>query len=77
MNRRYKVPLLVIQSTDTMKDEEVDAARRGVICTLAKWCMPQCSVLGSVELIPTWVLRRYLVTACGNCLVHVLVRTLT
>ena len=53
MASMYRVPLLVVQSTDTMKDQEVDVARGGVVCTLAEWCMPQCSVLGSVGSNPT------------------------
>ena len=31
---------MVVQSTDTVKDQEVDVAREGVVCTLAEWCMP-------------------------------------
>uniref|UniRef100_M4BDN4 Uncharacterized protein n=1 Tax=Hyaloperonospora arabidopsidis (strain Emoy2) TaxID=559515 RepID=M4BDN4_HYAAE len=46
----------IIKSTDTMKNQEVDVARGGLVCTLAEWCTPQCSVLGSVFSIPMWVL---------------------
>ena len=54
----YGVPLLAVQSTDAMKDQDIDVARGGVLCTLSEGCMPQCSVLGSVGLIPTWVLPK-------------------
>ena len=58
MTSRYRVPLLVLQSTDATKDQEVGVARGGVVCTLAEWCMPQCSVLGGMGSIPTWVLLK-------------------
>ena len=58
MASMYRVPLLVVQSTAMMKDQGVDGVRGGVVCTLGEWCMPLCSVLGSVNSIPTWVLRK-------------------
>ena len=42
-----------VQSTDATKDQDIDVARGGVVCSLAEWCMPWCSVLGSVASIPT------------------------
>ena len=49
---------MAVQSTDAIKDQEVDVTRGGVACTLENWCMPQCSVLDSVGSIPTWVLPK-------------------
>ena len=31
----YGVPLLAVQSTDAMKDQDIDVARGGVLCTLS------------------------------------------
>ena len=49
---------MTVQSTDTIMEQEVDVAREGVVCILAEWFMPQCSVLESVDSIPTWVLPK-------------------
>ena len=57
------IPLLVVQSTDAMQDQDVDVTRGGVLCILAEWSIPQCYVLGSVSSIPSGCCKTYLVTA--------------